>query len=444
MITSLALRLTQAAGGADRAPRAQRSRAALLIGLLTVAIAGAGPAEARELAGAFRGNAYGTYANVKAGPLAATLARSAFQGCPCNGTGGKTLMNETDEISVPGIVSVNKTISTAFTSKSKSTAQVQNTSTVQGFNLLGGLISADGINAVASVSATKSTITASSEGSVFKNLVVAGQHIPDDVPPNTSFPLPGIGSVTLNRIETSGSFTKDGQIQVDMIAIDVSKANGSGLPVGTKILVGHALAGYVRKEPKAVYNGTAFVAEVTGNIGNDLKNKIGRSAAINIDCQGTHGKTRTNSVGEQDVNGLLALNGGSSTGFGGKENDAFVSRMTASSAGLNLLGGLIKLDGLEAVAKSTLKNGVVTGSADGSGFSGLTIAGIGIPANLPPNSKLPIPGIGEVTVNEQIIGGDGSVVVNGLHISVTMFNLLGLPVGSELFVAHATSSVAPF
>ncbi len=413
-------------------------------GLIVLGIAGAAPAGADELRGAFRGNAYGTYANIKAGALAATLARSAYQGCPCQGTGGKTLTNETDDIAVPGLISVNKTVSTAFTTKSAKSAEVQNTTTVQGFNFLGGLISADGVYAVATVSATKKTLTASSDGSVFKNLVVAGQQVPDDVPPNTSLPLPGIGTVTLNRVETSGSFTKDGQIQVDMIAIDVNKANGSGLPIGTKILIGHALAGYVRKEPPVVYNGTAFVAEVTGNFGNDIKNKIGRSAALNIDCQGTHGKTRTNSVGSQDISGLLSLDDGHSTAFASRDGDAYVAKTTASSGSLNLLGGLIKVDGLQAVAKSTLKNGAVKGTAEGSGFSGLTIAGVSIPANLPPNSKLPLPGIGDVTVNEQVIGNDGSVTVNGLHIAITTFNLLGLPVGSEVYVAHATSSVAPF
>src|SRR6185437_15802320 len=113
----------------------------------------------------------------------------------------------------------------------------------------------------------------------------------------------------------------------------------------------------VRKQPDAVYNGLAYVAEATGNFGNDLKNKIGRAALINIDCQGTAGKTKTNSINALDTNGVIGLSDGMTTGFAGPEGDALVSRTTASTGSLNLLGGLIKLDGLQAVAQSSLVNG---------------------------------------------------------------------------------------
>jgi len=36
------------------------------------------------------------------------------------------------------------------------------------------------------------------------------------------------------------------------------------------------------------------------------------------------------------------------------------------------------------------------------------------------------------------------VSVNGLHITITSANLMGLPVGSELVVAHANAAAAPF
>jgi hypothetical protein len=402
------------------------------------------PALADDLPGAFHGNAYATFANIKAGPIAASLARSAFQGCPCRGTNGQTLTSETDDIQAGAILTANKTISTAFASKTPTSAEVQNTATVQGLNILNGLISADGMTAVASVSATAKTITASGDGSLFKNLVIAGQPIADNVPANTTLPLPGIGTVTLKKITPAGTFRKGGQILVEMIAIEVSTRNSLGLPLGTKLIVAHALAGYVRKQPEAVYGGLAFVAEATGNFGDDLKNKIGRAALVSIECQGTAGKTKTNSINTLTANGIMGLSDGVTTAFASPEGDALVSRTTASTASLNLLGGLIKLDGMQAVAQSSLQNGIATGSADGSGFTGLTVLGIPVPVTTPPNTKLTLPGIGSVTVNEQTISKDGSVTVNGLHVVVSTFNLLGLPVGSELLVAHASASALPF
>jgi hypothetical protein len=401
-------------------------------------------ARADDLPGAFHGNAYATSANVKAGSIAASLANSAFQGCPCNGTDGQTLTSEVDDISAGNVLSANKTLSTAFTSKTASTAQVENTASVNGLNMLGGLITADGIDAVAAISATAASMTSSTEGSGFRNLVIAGQSVPADVPPNTTIPVPGIGSVTLNKITTKGAFKKGGEISVEMLTLAVNTRNNLGLPLGAKIVLAHAAAGFVRVQPDAVYDGQAFVAQAGGSIGNDLRNKIGRAALLNIDCLGTAGKTLTNSVANVDGNGLLSMEGGMTTAFAGPEGDAFVSRTTTSGSSFNLLGGLIKVDGLQAVAQSSLKDGVATGSADGSGFTGLTVAGIPVPVTTPPNTKLNLPLLGNLVVNEQTVRSDGSVTVNGLHIHITTANLLGLPVGTELTVAHASASVAPF
>jgi hypothetical protein len=45
-------------------------------------------------------------------------------------------------------------------------------------------------------------------------------------------------------------------------------------------------------------------------------------------------------------------------------------------------------------------------------------------------------------VNEQIPpkGKVGAMTVNGLHVHVTTANLMNLPVGAEIVVAHATAT----
>jgi hypothetical protein len=415
-------------------------------GLAALVLAGTAisQASADDLPGAFRGNAYATYANVKAGPIATSLARGAFQGCPCEGTNGKTLTNEVDALSAANnALTATSTVATAFTTKTATTAEIQNTATIKGMVALGGLITADAVSSVATISATAKAITPSSDGSAFQNLTIAGQSIPSNVAPNTVVPLPGVGSVTLNKVQTSGTFKRGGTLLVEMIAVDVSVANNLGIPVGSKIVLAHAFAGFNRSQPDTVYDGHAFVAQAIGKSGDDLKNKIGTSANVFIDCNGTGGKTKTDSIAATD-NGVVGVSGGETTAFAAPEGDADVAQTTATASDLKLLGGIITVDAIQAVAQSSLKDGIATGSADGSGFSGLTIAGVTIPVTIPPNTNVPLPLLGNVVVNEQTIHSDGSVSVNGLHITITMPNLLGLPVGSELVVAHANAAAAPF
>jgi hypothetical protein len=412
--------------------------------LLALAMAGTTAAAADELPGAFHGDAYATFGNAKAGPVATSLARSAFQGCSCEGTGGETLSSKVSDVSAGSALSANVTRSTALTQKTDTTADVRNTSTIDGLNALGGMITADSVKAVASVSATASTMTASSDGSVFKNLVIDGQKIPNQVAPNTVVALPGVGSATLNNVTQKDSSKNKSQILVEMLTIDVKTRNSFNLPVGSKIVVAHASAGFARKHADVVFDGEAYAALANDSAGNELENKIGKGAAVALACDGTSGKTKTNSVEGQDVSGIMTTSDGATTAFGGKEGGAEVARTTSTISNVNLLGGVITANAIQAVAQSSIKDGVVTGSADGSGFSGLSVAGVAVPADTPPNTKLDLPGIGNVVVNEQIVKKDGSVKVNGLHLTVTNSNVMGLPVGTELTIAHAGASVAPF
>jgi hypothetical protein len=415
-------------------------------GIAALALATASSASASDLPGAFRGNAYATFANVKAGPISASLGRSAFRGCSCEGTDGQTLTTEVDSLSAGdngNVLIANVTQSAVFTQKTATTAQVQNSSTLTGLNVLGGLITADAIKSVATLSATKTTITPSSDGSTFTNLVIAGQTIPVNVPANTIIPLAGIGSVTVNKVVTTGG-PKNMLTVVEMLSIDVSLKNSLGLPVGAQIVVAHA-AGFTPRQPSAVFGGQAYAITSNANIGNGLENKIGKAAGLNLGCEGLRTKTKTNSIASFNVAGLLTMGDGVTTAFGGPEGAANVSRMTATVSGVSLLDGLIQVGALQAVAQSSMQNGVATPSTDGSGFAGLIVAGLTIPVTLPANTKINLPLLGNVIINEQTVKQDGSVSVNGLHITVTSsLNLLGLPVGAELIVAHAASSIGSF
>src|ERR1700742_4543505 len=120
----------------------QRASKLKTLAILVTAVFACGTAaHAADLPGTFRGNAYAAYANVKAGPGAASLANSAFARCACEGTNGQVLSNEVDGLSAGlagNVLSVGKTVATVYTTKTATTANVQNTSSISTLVALGG------------------------------------------------------------------------------------------------------------------------------------------------------------------------------------------------------------------------------------------------------------------------------------------------------------------
>ena len=138
--------------------------AGVMIGVaLTLGVGTGSTLQAADLRGSFRGNAFATFANAKAGPVAAQLGRSAYQPCPCRGTNGQILSNTVNSLQAGDngkVLKADATLSTVFTQKTATTARIQDTSTITGLNLFHGLITATTIKAVANVAATASTMSA--------------------------------------------------------------------------------------------------------------------------------------------------------------------------------------------------------------------------------------------------------------------------------------------
>jgi hypothetical protein len=422
----------------------------LLVGVMVLLSVSASKAEAQTLLkGVFRGNAYGTYANAQAGPVAAELGRSAFIPCPCQGTGGKTLSNTVDSLSAGGgeVLTADEVLSTVFTDRDASSASVKNTSTVSGLHLLDGLITADAVKAVANTSANSTTITSSPASSTFVNLKVAGESVAADVAPNTRLDLPGVGSVVLKSVKRSGNGKGSSMITVEMVAVEVTQQNSFGLPVGAKIIVAHAVSGFSRTQLEAVVGGQAYAATANAKIGDTLKNKIGKAAAIYVGCQGTRGETRTNNIAALDAGNVLSSGTGTTIAFGGLTPSGTVAQTTATVEDLRMVDGLISADTVKVVAQDTFKNGERISSTQGSQFTNLRVADVRVGTNVAPNTRINLPGIGYVVVNEQKVPSPTSTArlqVNGLHVFVTTNNLLGLPVGSQIIVAHADSTAVRF
>ena len=337
-------------------------------------------------------------------------------------------------------------VTTVFTDELANQAVVTNTSKVERPNLFNGRIQAKRAKAVANVVATTADIDTDAEGTGFVGLRINGQPISDSVAPNTNVALPGIGTVIVKRVKRDGNSTFQ-VITVEALVVKVEEENNFDLPVGSEIIVGHARAGYSRTVPEVVFGGSAYAAEGNTKIGERLASKIGKAAAVYIGCEGTAGKTNTNNIEELDVEKVMAFGSGKTTAFGGNTSTGRVAKATAKVEDVSLLIGAVTADAVTAVAQETIKNGVKTRSAKGSGFVGLKVNGVSMPVPTPPNTVVQLPKFGRVVLNEQKIPPAGSsepTRVNGMVIIITKPNALNLAVGSRIVVAHAGARVLPF
>jgi len=118
---------------------------------------------------------------------------------------------------------------------------------------------------------------------------------------------------------------------------------------------------------------------------------------------------------------------------------------SAEAADVNILNGLIAAKAVLALATSYANETTATSESDGSTLLNLVIAGVpyadGAPA---PNTRVELPGVGYVVLNEQISSGDGvrstSLSVNMIHVYL-VDPLTGASVG-EVVVGAARSAAA--
>jgi hypothetical protein len=221
------------------------------------------------------------------------------------------------------------------------------------------------------------------------------------------------------------------------------EANTFGLPVGSRIVVAHAVSGYSRTDVKAELGGHAYAAQALTTT-NLIKNRVGRAALVVLGCEGTGGKVRTNNVNSLDVAQTLSSGTGTTTAYGKQLATGGVAKTTATVKDLSLPNGLITARAVKAVAQDKVRGGNRTSSTEGSRFVNLKVAGTPVEVDPAPNTRLPLPGIGYVIVNEQQVPSSPTstarVKVNGLRVVVTKDNALGLPVGTQIVVAHAEAT----
>ncbi len=141
-----------------------------------------------------------------------------------------------------------------------------------------------------------------------------------------------------------------------------------------------------------------------------------------------------NQVSDATVAGLVSAQSiFSIVNGGGTDGSDAVSSATLGT--VNVLNGLITADGVVAMATSTI--GDV--NAEGSSLANLVVNGVQVddPA---PNTRMSLPGVGYVVLNEQL-PTSGGVTVNMIHV-VLQQTVLGITrTTGNIIVGSASSSV---
>jgi len=186
------------------------------------------------------------------------------------------------------------------------------------------------------------------------------------------------------------------------------------------------------------YQGDAFGTKVS--VADTVTS--GASAPVVIPCNAAAGLHLTNTVADVTLPPLL------STGTINTSADTLTSpietKTSARVQNANLLSGVITASEVRSVSSTSHNSTGFHTSARGTSFTSLRVAGLDVTGTVPRNTRISLTGFGYVVLNEQIrhIGTrTASLTVNAVHLVVDQANVLNIPVGTNVIVAHARSAL---
>lgn len=324
------------------------------------------------------------------------------------------------------------------TVRSAGSLSIRSTSTIQGLNLFGGLLKATTISATSTSTGYAKKAT-SAVKLHFTNLVVNGTPIKGALAPNTRETIPGIGFVILNEQKGHLKGKNSTNASVNFLDLQVTKNNSYGLLPGSQIIIGHADFKFARTKAEFALNASSFGYQFRAN-SNSSTASSGRAALAAIGCTGGTASDRVNVVtSAAGTSGTIVDHAsGATVRHGGK------AHAESTVQGLNLLSGLVHAKMIDSLVSVRRASGIATQSGTVT-FEKASIDGIPVGSAPSPNTRLTIAGFGYAILNEQVRTKTKTYVsesVNAIHVYVDKKNTLGLPLGAQIIVAHATAGVA--
>ena len=410
-------------------------------------------------------------------PINQTLPTATPATCPqgvCSsqsGIGSTSNSNQVLNVAVPppggAVLKANVLSASSTSTVDPTTNSATDTGVAEsaGVNLVGGLVTADVVRAVATAQASAFNSSFSSAGSAFKNVVVNGTPV-NNVNPNTTIDLPavqfGAGSF-VKLLEEIGSSSQppSGQLSggtyaadltVNMIRVHITSLALTGDAVD--VVVSHAQAHADFPQPGGC---PSLVGTVSGNatIVNEQTDPSQLPVAIglvSIPPQGGHDHQDLDQLSTSLVSGGTSVSDSAGTVLTSSSNSSSFAK--AQNVCVLPVNGLCTAfaSAIISQANSSSGGGISSSDAQGTSLLGLSVGGMSVSDNPPPNTTILVPGIGSVTLNAQTCDGGGvppcsgttssGIRVRAIHVIVDNPNALGVPQGADVIVgeAHADSS----
>jgi hypothetical protein len=404
---------------------------------------------------------------------AATPATCTGGACSSqSGIGSTSNSNQVLNAAVPppsgGILKANVLSASSTSTADSTTNTATNTGVAEsaGVNLVSGLVTADVVRGAATAQASGFSSSFSSAGSAFKNLVVNGIQM-NNINPNTTINLPalefGSGSFVMLFEEiglssqpppgqlTGGTFAAD--LTVNMIRVHITRLALTGDAID--VVVSHAQAH--ADFPQAA-GCPALVGTVSGDatIINERTNPSELPVVVgfvSIPPQGGHDHQDLDQLSTSLVSGGTSVSDSIGTILTYSSNSSSFAK--AQNVCVLPVNGLCTASASAIISQANSSSGGGKSSSDAQGTSllGLSVGGMLVGDNPPPNTTILVPGIGSVTLNEQTcnVGGgvppcsgttSSGIRVRAIHVMVDNPNALGVPQGADVILgeAHADSS----
>src|SRR5574341_104661 len=208
-----------------------------------------------------------------------------------------------------------------------------------------------------------------------------------------------------------------------------------GLGIVLALSATTAAAGTRQGYSGEAYGSYAYVASEQGFV------RVGKSAMSALGCVTTTGFHADNTVATVSVPPLFSAGQVNSRSDSLALTTGSAARTSAEVHNLDLLNGLITAEAVKAVSSSTQGPAGFSVSASGSNWVNLNVLGVLI-AEATPNTRIELPGLGYVILDEQIpevTPSSAKLTVNMIHVVITETNALGIPWGTHIIVSHADS-----
>jgi hypothetical protein len=345
--------------------------------------------------------------------------------------------NTTASVNVTGLARVGAISTEVASSRAGTVDSIKASAEIANVSLLSGVIRAQALTTSATATHEGDVLNGTGDTQVL-GLKVGSINVPVNVAPNTTIKVGNLASVVINEQKTTRVGDK---IIQEGSALKVTLLRDRGkVPLGSTITVNPVRVAWgpsIPPKSPPVF-GNAFGTLVKAHVA-DLQAVSGPTAYVQTPPFGNYGIPIVNTTARLRVPGVVTTGAVESISTSTSVPITADVANSNETAYINLLGGVIKASAIKVIAHANLDaGGNVT--VDGSMAPlRLTIGGNTIPIDVAPNTKIEIPNVVSITVNEQVTTAK-SIKVTGLH--VTLLSPQGeLGIGADVRVAEAYAGI---